>query len=270
MDERTPFSKVSDLRNWVGMSENGIKLYEKKGIIQPDRNTQSGYRRLNISDGDKMFRGRILASYGFTIQEAADILTSSDFSSQYDLLGEKEDAINAEIVEMSLRLQYIRDVRQTMREMKRNINACALVQPSRFYFLPVHDQYQNKAGGVNECGQWLAHVPYVTSAVIADVDSLDGYGTYWYGPIIPELHAYRFHLPLENAMCVGDKSPHYVRGFCRYPLDRNILKGDCEHIFDFIEKLGRRSFGSLIAKHIPLENTEDGMMTYDEVLIPVK
>lgn len=270
MDERAPFSKVSDLRNWVGMSENGMKLYEKKGIIQPDRDAQSGYRRLNISDGDKMFRGRVLASYGFTIQEAADILQLSDFSGQYDMLGEKEDAINTEMIELSLRLQYIRGVRETMREMKQDIGACALVRPSRSFFLPVHDQYQNKAGGVDECGQWLSCVPYVTSAVVTEVESLGGYGTYWYGPVIPELHAHRFHLSLENAMCIGDKSPHYVRGFCRYPLDRNLVSADCEHIFDFAEKNGKTAFGSILTKHILLENTEDGMITYDEILIPVK
>lgn len=60
MADREPFSKVSDLHNWLGLSENGIRLYENEGIISPKRNSANRYRTLNISDGDRMFRSRIL------------------------------------------------------------------------------------------------------------------------------------------------------------------------------------------------------------------
>ena len=43
-DKKEPFSKVSDLQHWLGMSENGIRLYEKEGIITPGRNKENGYR----------------------------------------------------------------------------------------------------------------------------------------------------------------------------------------------------------------------------------
>ena len=45
-DKKEPFSKVSDLQHWLGMSENGIRLYEKEGIITPGRNKENGYRQL--------------------------------------------------------------------------------------------------------------------------------------------------------------------------------------------------------------------------------
>lgn len=119
-DKKEPFSKVSDLQHWLGMSESGIRLYEKEGIITPGRNKENGYRQLNISDGDKMFQSRIYTGYGFSLRETADMLGRADFDGQYNSLEKQEDQIQEEMLLMAYKSQYLNKHLKLLREMKKD------------------------------------------------------------------------------------------------------------------------------------------------------
>ncbi|MBR3203229.1 MAG: MerR family transcriptional regulator [Solobacterium sp.] len=266
MAEREPFSKVSDLHNWLGLSENGIRLYEREGIISPKRNSTNRYRELNISDGDRMFRSRILTGYGFSVKESADLLIHCSYDEQDQAYAKKEQELSNEIISLTYKLKQMQEMRAVMQEIRNNINACMIIDSVRYCFLPVHDQYQNKEAGNAVCSIWLSTVPSVTSTVIFDpADNTK----YLYGPSLKYADALRLQLPLEQAIDFGVQTPHLVRGFCRYSLEDNIRLENIAHLKTYAEAQGYKLSGPVMTRHILLEKISNGGFTYDEVLIPV-
>lgn len=268
-DKKEPFSKVSDLQHWLGMSENGIRLYEKEGIITPGRNKENGYRQLNISDGDKMFQSRIYTGYGFSLRETADMLGTADFDSQYNSLEKQEDQLQEEMLLMAYKSQYLNRHLKLLREMKKDFYSVRIVPGPDLAFLPVHDQSQIKAAGESDCAAWLSQVPFVRSAVLMKMGE-EPYQTVWFGPVTEWETAMKCSLPMENAVRFGSESPQYVTGFTRHGIDDFPSEKNCGHLTDYAGKQGYICGGTLLTRHLMLVKGEKDWIHYDQIWIPVK
>ena len=64
------------------LSANGVRLYEKHGIIHPERCEDNGYRVFDEEDRRAMGCGIQLRRFGFSMQETARLLGGADEQEQ--------------------------------------------------------------------------------------------------------------------------------------------------------------------------------------------
>lgn len=269
MKAKRPFSRVSDLQHWLGMSENGLRLYEKEGIISPERNEENGYRQLNISDGDKMFQGRIYTGYGFSLKQTADLLQTADFNMQCCELEQLETRLQEEILLANYKAHYFSLHIKLLRKFKDNPQDVQIVPNPQLAFLPVHDQIQNKANGESDCADWLSKVPFVRSAVMMKFENTS-YPTVWYGPVTEQQTAHQLRLPLKNAVMFSKESPHYVMGFAIHGVDDFLTENKYHHLMKFAKSQGYECFGTMLSRHLMLEKQDEEWVCYDQIWIPIR
>lgn len=77
---------ISEIANLLGISIVAVRNYEKCGLIEPIRNEQNNYREYNAIDLNLIRRARSYMSYGFSLNEATDMLQSDDLFDMADAL----------------------------------------------------------------------------------------------------------------------------------------------------------------------------------------
>ncbi|HIZ79845.1 MAG TPA: MerR family transcriptional regulator [Candidatus Lachnoclostridium stercorigallinarum] len=69
---------IGEMARMLGVTAETIRYYERKNIIRPIHNEESGYRYYTTWDLHMIIRARCYLGFGFTIEQTADILESSE------------------------------------------------------------------------------------------------------------------------------------------------------------------------------------------------
>ena len=72
-----PKFKIGETARLVGLSPETIRYYEKKQIIRPRKESGSGYRQFDILDVCILSKARAYLHYGFSLEEAQELLCAS-------------------------------------------------------------------------------------------------------------------------------------------------------------------------------------------------
>ena len=91
--------KASGMERMFGMSPNGIRLYEKQGVIRPQRE-ESGYRTYGVTELLAMGFGVQYRRYGFTLPQTASLMDGGDAAEQLSALRARTDEMELEIERM--------------------------------------------------------------------------------------------------------------------------------------------------------------------------
>lgn len=152
------------------MSANGIKLYEKHGIIHPDRCEGSHYRIYGLNEMQALGCGIQYRRYGFTMQETGRLLSGADEQEQIAAMRRRSDELEREIDELirirkSLRLNTDRAERALAL-----LDDCAIEEKPAMYFLGSQRDDQL----ISEKSDWLIgewvdrYAPHLSAAVLLD------------------------------------------------------------------------------------------------------
>ena len=68
---------ISDLSRITGMSIEGIRKYEKEGIIAPQRSENGQYRIYDYLDITSMMRSRMYRALGFSLKETGELINDA-------------------------------------------------------------------------------------------------------------------------------------------------------------------------------------------------
>ena len=88
---------IGEIAKMLGISIVAVRNYEKCGLIEPLRNEQNNYREYNAIDLNLIRRARSYMSYGFSLNEATEILKNEDLSGLAEALKDKEAGIEREL-----------------------------------------------------------------------------------------------------------------------------------------------------------------------------
>ena len=95
----------------AALSPSAVRFYQKHGVIQPEQQP-NGYFMYTKHDAFRINAFKMLLSYGFSIQEAVQLLdTEYDSPSFLGRLEEKEQHLELELVQIRHRLKMLRHAR---------------------------------------------------------------------------------------------------------------------------------------------------------------
>lgn len=67
-----------DMARETGMSSEGLRFYERKGILQVDKDEKNGYRTYPIMKVPMMRSAKLLGTYGISLDSVAEIIQDHD------------------------------------------------------------------------------------------------------------------------------------------------------------------------------------------------
>lgn len=89
---------IGELAKILGITAETIRYYERKGIIAPIHDQESGYRYYTTWDLHMLIRARCYLGFWFTIEETAGILQSKSLEEIDELLEKQEQIIEKNII----------------------------------------------------------------------------------------------------------------------------------------------------------------------------
>lgn len=103
---------IGELAKILGITAETIRYYERKGIIAPIYDQETGYRYYTTWDLHMLIRARCYLGFGLSIEETAGILQSKSLEEIDDLLEEQEQIIQKNIIYQMNLLKRLRTNRK--------------------------------------------------------------------------------------------------------------------------------------------------------------
>lgn len=77
--ENHPFilEQTGSIAKWTGLSDEGIRLYERSGLLYPEKDQQNKYRSFDTMDLTMLLYGMVYRESGFSMKEAKEIANES-------------------------------------------------------------------------------------------------------------------------------------------------------------------------------------------------
>lgn len=162
--------KATEMERIFGMSQNGIRLYEKNGILHVERKADSGYRVYGAEEMLAMGCGVQLRRYGFSMQETGELLGGMDEGEQLRALEAREEALAEEIERMLRVRKSLHTQTRRIRQAERLMDACALEEKPAMYFLgTMRDGRPVDEHMVTTLSRWVdAYAPHLSAAMLLD------------------------------------------------------------------------------------------------------
>ena len=122
--------KVSKL---FGLSLNGLKMYEKEGIIRPERKPDSGYRDYSYEDIMLLFGAKKCRSFGYSVKDTLDFEQQGDLDGASEMLDGQERELRREIVLMDMKLGAIAEMKSFLGDISDKLDKCGAETFPAFY-----------------------------------------------------------------------------------------------------------------------------------------
>lgn len=162
--------KATEMEKIFGMSQNGIRLYEKSGILRLARRKDSGYREYGPEEMLAMGNGVQLRRYGFSMQEAGALMGGSDEAEQLRALEAREEAIERDMERLMRVRKSLRTHTARIRQAERLMDSCVLAEKPAMYFLGTLRDGRAEGEDMTEgLAQWVErYSPHMSAAVLLD------------------------------------------------------------------------------------------------------
>jgi DNA-binding transcriptional MerR regulator len=113
-----PKFKIGRVADLFGITAEAIRHYERKEIISPSEKANN-YRYYDMGVTGEIAGARLYLSYGYTLNEANEILHNTDLYEVYDELENKAHEIEAEIRQKQMTLRSLRKMQSNIYHVSR-------------------------------------------------------------------------------------------------------------------------------------------------------
>lgn len=153
--------KIADL---LGMSTEGLRLYERSGIVKPKRGEDNtAYRTYGHLDFTALIRARGYHYTGFSTKEIADLLNAKSVDDILAGYEAQEEKIAQELRYKELLLQNLRELRKKSADAEKNLwKIERRVRPAMYRFPFIRDgNFLIDAEKEAVFHEWLLKTPFV-------------------------------------------------------------------------------------------------------------
>lgn len=150
---------VADL---LGISPEGLRLYERSGILDAQREAGGSYRKYGHLDITALIRARSYHNCGFSLKQTQSLLNSDDLSQVQSLYEEKLADLEQELVRKQATLSCLQELHQltcAIPQLLGSITRCVRPELYRLEFM-AGDQLLLTPGECKEFGRWVDLTPF--------------------------------------------------------------------------------------------------------------
>ena len=261
---------IGELAKILGITAETIRYYERKEIIAPIHDQESGYRYYTTWDLHMLIRARCYLGFGLSIEETAGILQSKSLEEIDDLLEEQEQIIQKNIIYQMNLLKRLRTNRKLISRSE-SLNFTLQKRPG-IYRIDTQKCYtiDLKKDEREELKDFCQKIPFVFSTALFPQEHIEkGNKEFYYGIGVEEefagvldikeseyVHYYPEHLCLY--MSISSRSSQI--------LTYEVLKP----AFDYMEKNNLQLAGDVISQVVSMWKPKEEYFNYHNIWIPIK
>ncbi len=167
--------RIGTIARLLGMSPEGVRLYEREGILRPRRGEGDGaYRTYQHLDLTALLRARGYHNLGFSTSETADLLNAADPGEVTEQYALREKSLEREIRWKELLLQNLRETRTLIGEARASLGEVRPgVRPALYRFPFIRDgEFLLDREQEKVFSQWARHTPLVFTTHSNDWEAL--------------------------------------------------------------------------------------------------
>lgn len=126
--------RIGTIAKLLGMSAEGIRMYERSGILRAQReNEENEYRSFDHLDITALIRARGYHYCGFSTREIARLINSPDVEEVTELYARKEEELRREIVHKQLQMKCLEEFRQLTEKAEEQLFQISVRQRPALY-----------------------------------------------------------------------------------------------------------------------------------------
>ncbi len=160
--------KISEVAKLLDLSSEAIRYYESKGIIQPERDEETGYRYYVGWDIHMLIRARTYRQLGYSLEETADLINRFDTVDIISYLSKKEDEIKNEIERSRHLLSYIDKEKDNILNCDEITGVYQILYRPEIYRLEMQQGYNLYPDKKlrKEIYEWIDKVPFAFTSTL--------------------------------------------------------------------------------------------------------
>ena len=114
--------RTGELLDYLGITRDTLRYYEKKGLLSPQKNNENNYRDYDFFDIYKIMIIDFYKKRGMSIQQIHSILENSDSTNMQTILQNKKNELEKVIYEQQCMLKRIDETQCFYRNLINNLN----------------------------------------------------------------------------------------------------------------------------------------------------
>ena len=163
-------SLIQDYSKGMDLSPEGLRYYERKGIIHPQRDPDSGYRYYGFSDTLAISTCRKMRSWGYTLDEASDLLKDQSFEEQKRSLKEHERSLEKELERQKLILERLKESETVISDSLDHLEIPQETVIPDLFFLPtrIEEETIRNSDLLKQINSWNRLQPFPSVVLLND------------------------------------------------------------------------------------------------------
>lgn len=203
--------RIGEVADFFGLTKEGVRYYERKGIIRSQRDENSGYRYFDRKDITRLKQIRAYESLGFSLEDALRVSQESSFDEMQQQLEEKLNELERREFMIAKMKKALKEQKNAALRLKSGIIEVRLI-PELAYLRRVPNEASGNtdeerreiARARQDEKSWISAMPDVTLfARHYDCSLCPVEGDF--GSMIPHAEAEMLGLPLEYALLLPER-----------------------------------------------------------------
>ncbi len=152
-----------DVANETGMTTEGLRYYEKKGLVRFDKDSKNGYRTYPIMQVPLLRMVKILNAYGVSLSEVDSLIHRGEDQPEavLDVLREKCREMEQRVWREQRVLERLKEHEAIIQRVVENPQHLWFIRQEEMCYLEYYGAERLRAdrGLRTELGRWLAQIP---------------------------------------------------------------------------------------------------------------
>ena len=154
--------KIGEVSRILGISTDLLRYYEKKGVVQPQKDQSNDYRYYDTWDINFLIDCLWYKRFGFGIPQVAYMVTDCYHGDLISLLDEKGDQLASELRRQEQLLGRLREYREAVQRVKAFLGVCEIADsPELICYLNRFNYSYNYTPEMQKLSrQWRDYMPF--------------------------------------------------------------------------------------------------------------
>lgn len=128
-----PAHQTGKVARLMGLSDEGVRIYERYGLVYPEKRGDSGFRAFDIMDMVMLLYARVYRECGFSMKEASRLANNCELEDVAGAYEEELVKLRNKVERETRRLERMEELLGELREAAEKENCCELVEMPGMY-----------------------------------------------------------------------------------------------------------------------------------------
>ena len=260
---------IGELAKILGITAETIRYYERKNIIQPLHDEESGYRYYTAWDLHVLIRARCYLGFGLNIEETAALLKKENIEQIDHVLKGQEEIIQKNIIYQMNLLKKLRLNRQLLNDCQNNQFSIQMspgiyrIDSQKCYHIDLTKQEQK------ELKDFCQNVPFIFSTALFPKEHIKNNNTdFYFGVGIEEEYAH--FLDIHETKYIHYYPPQKCLYMCISSCSKQFLTVHAlDPAFEYMKKNNLQLNGDIITQIVAYSKPHADYINWHNIWIPI-